>query len=125
MDSRFVFPIVMATIVVFIALAGCTSPSGTPAATQIPVPTTIQTPAPATTAPVVTTTVKATVTAEKTQTYVEEVILHQKGMLSPTIFQTYNLQTIKDQFFSDSERNIKSLVNSPEIISHRSLLERT
>lgn len=98
MDKRFVFPIVMATIVVFIVLAGCTSPSGNPPATQTPVPTTIQTPVPATTAPVVTTTVKATVTAAKTETYVEEVVLHQKGMLSPTSFQTYDLQTTKDQF---------------------------
>ena len=98
MDRRFVFPVVMATIVVFIVLAGCTSPSATPPANQTTVPTTIQTPAPATTAPVVTTAVKATVTAVKTETTVEEVILHQTGILSPTSFQTYNLQTTKDQF---------------------------
>ena len=98
MDRRFLFPVVMATIVVFIVLAGCTSPSATPLATQTTVPTTIQTPAPATTAPVVTTAVKATVTAVKTETTVEEVILHQTGILSPTSFQTYNLQTTKDQF---------------------------
>ena len=99
MDKRILSGIVLATIVVFIALAGCTSPPGTtPPANQTPVPTTIQTPAPATTAPVVTTTVKATVTAVKTETYVEEVILHQTGILSPTSFQTFNLQTTKDQF---------------------------
>ena len=98
MDRRILSCILMATIVVFIALAGCTSPSGTPAATQTTIPTTIQTPQIAPTAPVVTNTVKETVTTVKTQTEVEKVILHETGISSPTSFKAYSLQTTTDEF---------------------------
>jgi len=98
MDRRILSYTVMATIVVFIALAGCTSPSATSAVTQTTIPTTIQTPQTAPTAPVVTNTVKETVTTVKTPAEVEKVILHETGISSPSSFKTYSLQTPTDEF---------------------------
>jgi len=88
----------MATIVVFIALSGCTSPSGTPAATQTSIPTTIQTLPPATVVLVITQTVKETRTVTVTPTDVEKVILHETGMLSPSSFKTYDFKAMGDEF---------------------------
>lgn len=98
MDRRLFSCTVIVTLVVFIALSGCTSPSGTPAAAQTSVPTTIQTPPVATGAPVVTQTVKETGTARETPTDVEKVILHEKGMLSPTSFKTFDFKAMGDEF---------------------------
>jgi len=98
MNRQILSCIVMATIVVFIALSGCTSPSGTPAATQTSIPTTIQTLPPATVVPVITQTVKETRTVTVTPTDVEKVILHETGMLSPSSFKTYDFKAMGDEF---------------------------
>lgn len=98
MNRRIISCIMLVTLAVFIALPGCTAPSGNPAATQTSIPTTIQTLSPATTAPVVTNTVKETVTAVKTQTDVEKVILNDKGLISPTSFKVYDFKAMGEEF---------------------------
>lgn len=98
MNRRIVSCILIAILAVFIAFSGCTSPSVTPAVPQTYQPTTIQTLPPATAVPVITQTVKETITKTETSTDVEKVILHDKGLLSPTSYKSYDFKAMGDEF---------------------------
>ena len=92
-----------------IFIAGCTSPSAnvpvqTPppiTMTQTSIPTTVSTTTQNTIAPIATTT---PVTSISVVTSTEKEILHEKGMLTTTTFQTYDFKTLGYKFLYPNDK---------------------